>query len=140
MNASRLYNELLDANKDKDELRKVATKIMKRSFNDDSIEFTYRTENPELNVGEPTVNPKKFFVDGVRVQNFGTSAGAKVNIKGSYYDTAAETETLVSPGADLSAGGPGNGRPITVGANVIVTISPNEVRGEGVVMFTEGYS
>lgn len=140
MNSQKLYKELLNANKEKDELRKVAKRVIKRSFNDDSMEFTYRTENPDLNVGEPTVNPNKFVVDGVSVRNFGMTASARVNIRASYYDTAVKTETLVSPGADLSAGSPGNGRPITVSANVIVTISPHYIRGEGTVIFTEGYS
>lgn len=140
MEASQLYTELQSAGKNKEELGEVAEKVVTKAFESELVEIDYRTENPELNVGEPTVAPQKFMVDGVRVQNVGMGAGAKLNIKASYYDTAAKTETLMSPGPDLSAGSPNNGRTITVNANIIVTLSPETMQGEGMVMFTEGYT
>lgn len=140
MDASQLYKELQSAGKNKEELGEVAEKVVTEAFENELIEITYRTENPELNVGEPTVSPQKFIIDGVRVQNVGMGAGAKLNIRASYYDTAVETETVVSPGPDLSAGSPGNGKTITVSANIIVTLSPQAMQGEGMVMFTEGYT
>jgi hypothetical protein len=138
MDATKLYSELQSAGKNKEELGEVAEKVVTEAFESELVEIDYRTENPELNVGEPTVAPQKFIVDGVRVQNMG--AGAKVNIKASYYDTAAKTETLMSPGPDLTAGSRNNGRTITVNANIIVTLSPETMQGEGMVMFTEGYT
>jgi len=140
MDASKLYAELQSAGKNKGELREVAEKVVTEAFKSELIQITYRTENPELNVGEPTVAPQKFMIDGVRVQNVGMGAGAKLNIKASYYDTAAKTETLMSPGSDLSAGAPGNGQTITMNANIVVTLSPETMQGEGMVMFTEGYT
>jgi len=140
MDASKLYAELQSAGKNKGELREVAEKVVTEAFKSELIQITYRTENPELNVGEPTVSPQKFMVDGVRVHNVGMGAGAKLNIRASYYDTAAKTETLTSPGPDLSAGSPGNGKTITVNANIVVTLSPETMQGEGMVMFTEGYT
>jgi len=110
MDTSQLYKELQSAGKNKEELGEVAEKVVTEAFENELIEITYRTENPELNVGEPTVAPQKFMVDGVRVQNVGMGAGAKLNIRASYYDTAVKTETLMSPGPDLSAGSPGNGK------------------------------
>lgn len=140
MNTTQLYRDLQSVSNDKKELTDVAEDIVDTAFENDVIEITYRTENPDLNVGEPTVSPDKFLVDGVRVQNIGMGAGAKVDVKASYYDTAVETETLMTPGADLSAGSPGNGQTITVSVNIVVTISPNAIQGEGMVMFTEGYT
>jgi hypothetical protein len=140
MDASKLYSELQSAGKNKEKLGEVAEKVITKAFESELVEIDYRTENPELNVGEPTVAPQKFMLDGVRVQNVGMGAGERLNIKASYYDTAAKTETILSLGADLTAGSPNNGRTITVNTNIIVTLSPETMQGEGMVMFTEGYT
>lgn len=140
MDAPQLYAKLQSDNKDNEKLREVSKKIIEETFENEMIELTYRTENPDLNVGEKIVSPEKFLVDGVKVQNVRMGAGAKINVRGSYYDTAVRTEALMTPAGDLSAGAPGNGQNITVNINVIATITPNVLQGEALVMFTEGYS
>lgn len=140
MDTQTLYEEIKNAGRDQDTVSEVAEKIIHKVFEDDSIGKTYRTENPDLNVGEEIVKPSKFMVDGVRVQNSGLRSAFKVNIKASYYDKAVKTETLVSPGLDFSAGAYGNGQPITVGVTIIATVVPDTMSADVIVMFTEGYN
>jgi len=137
--APELFSELQQVGTDKDGLKSVGGDILETAFALDSIPIQYRTQNPELNVGESTVDPSQFVVDGVRVQNVGMNAGAKVDIRASYYDRAAETELLTSPQPDLSPGSEYNGAVVTVNATVSVTIDPNVIEGDGMVLFTEGY-
>lgn len=133
-----LYSDLLEAGADKDEMKEVGEDILEVAFESDTVNIEYRTEDPTLNVGEPTVDSSRFLVDGVRVQNVGMNAGARVDIRGSYYDRAAQTEQLLSPGPDLTPGAKNNGELITVHVNLQLTLSQHGVEGEGMVLFTKG--
>lgn len=140
MDAEELYTKVMEANGEKEKIQSVAKEVVRAAFENEEVEKTYKTENQDLNVGEPTINPSMFFVDGVRVQSFGMGAGARLNIRASYYDTVGYTEELTSAGSSLSAGAGPQKEKITVSVNVVVKLSPEKMSGELMVMFTEGYS
>jgi hypothetical protein len=133
-----LYEELLNANAEKDEMKDVGKDILQAAFNSELVEIQYRTEDPDLNVGEITVDESKFFIDGARVRNLGMTAGANLDIRASYYDTARSRSVAMSPKPDLSPGVPGNGEVITVNASLQLTLNHYGLEGDGMVMFTKG--
>jgi hypothetical protein len=140
MNPPKAYEKVNSAGKDEKELRRAAKEILVESFDNDGVTIEYQTSNQDLNVGEPTVSPTNFAIDGVKVQNVGPGEELQMSVRASYYDTAAFTNDITSPAPSL---GPEVGvkeETITVGVNLTITVGTAIMEGEAMVIFTEGYN
>jgi hypothetical protein len=131
---AELYSDLLDASGDRDEVYDVVEEIIEAAFESSAVEIEYKTMNTNLAVGEHTTDPTRFFADSVRVQNLGMNAGAKLNIKGSYYDRVNKMDDL-SPKPNLE---PRKGATVTVIVQLTLTISQRAIEGEGYVLYRDG--
>jgi len=134
MNTTELYSELLDASGDRSEVYDVAEDLIEAAFESDTVDIEYKTMDTSLAVGEHTTDPARFFADSVSVKNLGMNAGARVVIKGSYYDRV-NTMGMLDASPNLE---PRSGETVTTIVQLSLTVNQHAIEGEGYVLYRPG--